>query len=188
MDRAAEDASEAGVRLQSAGNCEMGWLGEDGRVRLGRVEVTHAGRGELTIEAPFALSRRQLVWLLPATPKDYPARVEDVKAGQGAHHLRLRLVREQRRPAAEPALTVAQLRWVDGAGRLVTSFVYLRKAARGQIEVNVPEPLPVPSLALVSGGEWRCLASVQSCAEAEQGYAVTLELSPRAQQAAEPAA
>ena len=82
-------------------------------------------------------------------------------------------------------LGTARLKWLDESGSLADSGVFIQNSGAGELDVLSAEPVPSPSIVLLSGYELQGLASAQNCRQEGDRFLITVallgELHPRAE-------
>jgi hypothetical protein len=106
---------------------------------------------------------QSLVWLLSEDGFDRAGVVQACGGEQDGYSARILFYENAPSDAGETGESRARIKWIEAAGRIVEHPVSLENAGGGEIEAALAEDVPTPSVVLLAGGEFQCLASTVSC-------------------------
>ncbi len=159
----------------------MAWV-EDGRCYSSPVrfeDASHSGAGVVT---PMAVPVGQTVWLLLRDGADYRAVTRYCREDKNGFRVGVRTIPEKRKTVASPDPTTGfTMKWIDSWQNLRTSPVSVvrdnGKANDKSKEIVVvgEQPVPCPSIVLLTSSEDLCLAYSSSCPQ-RAPYRVRIEI------------
>ena len=162
----------------------MGWVGEAGNSNYLEVELAERSPKGLGISSPRPVPVDEKVWLILPSGGDYQGVVDGCQRTDHGFRVGVRFLGKQRPRSQNPDLGTARLKWLDESGSLADSGVFIQNSGAGELEVLSAEPVPSPSIVLLSGYELQGLASARACRQEGDRYLINLallgELHPKA--------
>ena len=158
-------------------------MGEAGNSNYLEVKLSERSPKGLRVSSPRPVPVDQKVWLiLPGG--DYLGLVDGCQRTDRGFRVGIRFLGKQRPRSQNPDLGTARLKWLDESGFLADSGVFIQNSGAGELEVWSAEPVPSPSIVLLSGYELQGLASARACRQEGDRYLINVallgELHPRA--------
>ena len=162
----------------------MSWVGEAGHSNYLEVELSERSPQGLGVSSPRPVPVDQRVWLILPGGDDYQGLVDGCQRTDHGFRVGVRFLGKQRPRTRNPDLGTARLKWLDESGSLADSGVFIQNSGAGELEVLSAEPVPSPSIVLLSGFELQGLASARACRQEGDRYLINVamlgELHPRA--------
>ena len=161
----------------------MSWIGEAGNSNYLEVELSKRSPQGLRVSSPRPAPVDERVWLILPSGDDYQGLVDGCQRTDRGFRVGVRFLRRRRPRSQDPDLGTARLKWLDESGSLGDSGVFIQNSADGELEVWSAEPVPSPSIVMLSGYELQGLASARACRQEGDRYLIDVallgELHPR---------
>ena len=160
----------------SSSPAAMSWVGEAGNSNYLEVELSERSPQGLGVSSPRPVPVDQKVWLILPGGDDYQGLVDGCQRTDHGFRVGVRFLGKQRPPSENPDLGTARLKWLDESGSLAESGVFIQNSSAGELDVLSPEPVPSPSIVLLSGYELQGLASAQTCHQEGDRFLINVAL------------
>jgi hypothetical protein len=157
----------------AAGTAAIAWIDAPGTVRRASCRLQSRSDHELRLRTDEALGPDDSVWLILDDGLNCAGRVLTCHGAE--HEFEVHIALMQAGPAVTSS-SAAHLKWLDSSGVVAQEQVSLQGAEQGQLQVLLNEPLPVPSIVLLAGKGFQCLASVRRCESGAGRWAVAVEV------------
>ena len=154
----------------------MSWVGEAGNSNYLEVELLKRSPKGLGIASPRPVPVDEKVWLILPSGVDYQGLVDGCQRTDRGFHVGVRFLGKRRPGSQNPDLGTARLKWLDESGSLGDSGVFIQNSGDGELEVWSAEPVPSPSIVLLSGYELQGLASARTCRQEGDRYLINVAL------------
>lgn len=180
-ERKPEARSDArrGVRGKVSGSGVMAWV-EDGRCQSSPVRFEDASNSGAGMVTPVAVPVGRTVWLLLKDGADYRAVTRYCRPEEKGFRVGVRTIPEKRSTVAEPDPTTGfTMKWIDSWQNLRTSPVSVVRDKSAEVVVVGEQPVPCPSIVLLTSAEDLCLAYGASCPQ-RTPYRLQIEILPDA--------
>ena len=140
----------------------MSWVGEAGNSNYLEVELSERSPKGLRVASPRPVPVDEKVWLILPSGVDYQGLVDGCQRTHRGFRVGVRFLGKQRPASQNQDLGTARLKWLDESGSLGDSGVFIQNSGDGELEVWSAEPVPSPSIVLLSGYELQGLASART--------------------------
>ena len=161
----------------------MSWVGEAGNSNYLEVELLKRSPRGLRVSSPRPVPVDEKVWLILPSGGDYQGLVDGCQRTDQGFRVGVRFLGKQRSGSQNSDLGTARLKWLDESGSLADSGVFIQNSRDGELEVWSAEPVPSPSIVLLSGYELQGLAAARACRQEGDRYLINVallgELHPR---------
>jgi hypothetical protein len=153
----------------------MAWV-EDDRYRSTPVRFHDASNTGAGIIVPAEVPVGHTVWLLLDDGADYRAVTRYCRQEGDGFRVGVRTIPEKRSTAAAPdPATGFTMKWIDSWEKLRTSPVSLVSKSGAGVAVVAEQPVPCPTIVLLTSDEDLCLAYGSACQE-RAPYRLQLEI------------
>ncbi len=177
---AARDASSErrdDQRWPVGGSAQMSWIDPQGRPQNARVRLRNQGDGGMAVFSPRPAPIQHPVWLILESGADRQGITTFCESEERGFRIGINLVHNKRAPQRRIPWSVAtRMKWLDPLGALVSGGVLVQNSGDGEVSAITAEPVPVPSIVLLSAKEVRCLASTRECQQDGDQYLLHLEV------------
>ena len=159
--------AEAAIENSQATTAAVGWLAEDGVAHAVTAKLGERFDGGIDILLAEEISIDTPIWLISADGFDKAAAVHFCSREQGRYTVRVGFLEDTSGLEKNTAFSAARMKWTEGSGRVVGCTILLRNGENSELAVSMAEAVPVPSVVLLTGGDYQCLGAVSSCQEEE---------------------
>ena len=160
----------------SSSPAAISWMGEAGNSNYLQVELAERSPKGLRVSSPRPLPVDQKVWLILPSGGDYQGLVDGCERTDRGFRVRVRFLGKQWPRSQNPDLGTARLKWLDESGSVGDSGVFIQNSGDGELEVWSAEPVPSPSIVLLSGYELQGLGSARACRQEGDRYLINVAL------------
>ena len=154
----------------------MSWVSEAGNSNYLDVELGERSPKGLRVSSPRPVPVDEKVWLILPNGGDYRGLVDGCQRTNGGFRVGVRFLGKQRPRSQNADLGTARLKWLDESGSVGDSGVFIQNGGDGELEVWSTEPIPSPSIVLLSGYELQGLGSARSCRQEGDRYLINVAL------------
>ena len=156
---------EAPAAGSQATTATVGWMDSEGVAHAAKAKLGERFEGGIDLSLKEEITVDTRLWLISEDGFDRAATVHFCGEEQGRFTVRVAFLDDVSESEALGDLSNARMKWTEGSGRIVECAVSFRNSESGELTVSMTEALPVPSIVLLTGGDYQCLGSVRACEE-----------------------
>jgi hypothetical protein len=156
---------EAPVEVSQATTAAVGWLDEEGVAHAVTARLGERFDGGIDLLLKEGISVDTPIWLISEDGFDRAAAVHFSSQEQGRYTVRVAFLEDTSGLGKDTPFSAARMKWTEGSGRVVGCTVSLSSGENGELAVRMTEAVPVPSVVLLTGGDYQCLGEVRGCQE-----------------------
>jgi len=165
----------AGTGRLFSGSSKRAHSGAGRTAGLAPAEVIEQSDDEVVVQIQQPVDSNRKVWLLPPAADGVSGTVRS--CDEIAEGFRVSVLLDRADAIIEPDQTPlgrVSLTWTAADGSVYRARVAIESGAEGELEISVPETVPVPALVLLSSYEYRGLGVAKLCRREKDSYCLTV--------------
>lgn len=167
---------EASVETSVATTAAIGWMDAQGVAHASKAKLGERFDGGIDLLLDQEIIVDTPIWLISDDGFDKAAAVHFCNREQSRYTVRVAFLDDASGLDEGTAFSAARMKWTEGSGRVVGCAVSLRGGKEGELTVSMAEALPVPSVVLLTGGNYQCLGAVQSSEEEKDCWVAQVQV------------
>lgn len=171
--RSAEEPEQPTTR---GGKTTIAWVGESGEAHCRKTSLRERFEGGVSIDLDMEIPADRPIWLVSSDGFGRAGILRDCIPKKEKFVGRVAFIPDQGPGKNGSERPTARVRWMEGSSHVVATPVSVKNSRHGEIEVELGEALPVPTIVLLQGVEFQCVGSVTRCLGEHGRWLATVEV------------